>query len=297
MVKPITSVTINVDGWCLWVYNSEAALGGRAIDFRLRDMYSRKEQYEVISQVSVKDDDTKRINCPFCGGKYTLTISKRNGSLIWNCYKASCSASGGKRVGYGLDAIKRKFNGDTQTGIYKRTYPVPEVNSSIDHHEHVIKYIDDNNCRKAFDDGAIKITYDPAKDRTLFWMNENTGAVGRALRTGVKPKWLSYGDTQGVLSVGSQDTAIVVEDAASACAVYATGKYTGVALLGTNISPLQRKQLKGFTKLIICLDKDASRKSIVLLRQLQGVVSCRVKFLDHDLKWYDNLGIIKLVDG
>jgi hypothetical protein len=54
VVKPITSVTINVDGWCLGVYNSEAALGGRAIDFRLRDMYSRKEQYEVISRVSVK---------------------------------------------------------------------------------------------------------------------------------------------------------------------------------------------------------------------------------------------------
>jgi ribosomal protein L37AE/L43A len=241
------------------VYNSEAALGGRAIDFRLRDMYSRKEQYEVISRVSVKDDDTKRINCPFCGGKYTLTISKRNGSLIWNCYKASCSASGGKRVGYGLDAIKRKFNGDTSTGVYKRTY-------------------------------------DPAKDRTLFWMNENTGAVGRALRTGIKPKWLSYGDTQGILSVGSQDTALVVEDAASACAVYATGKYTGVALLGTNISPLQRNQLKAFTKLIICLDKDASRKSIVLLRQLQGVADCTVKFLTNDLKWYDNSGIIKLVD-
>ena len=259
-------------------------------------MYNRKEQYEVISTVSVRDDDTKRINCPFCGGKYTLTISKRDGSLIWNCYKASCSASGGKRVGYGLDAIKRKFNNNEPSGIRKRIYPLPEVNSSIEHHEHVIKYIDDNNCRKAFDDGAIKITYDPAKDRTLFWMNNDSGAVGRSLTSGVKPKWLSYGDTQGVLSVGNQDTAIVVEDAASACAVYATGKYTGVALLGTNISPVQRSQLRRYIKLIICLDKDASRKSIVLLRQLQGVVSCGVKFLDHDLKWYDGTEITKIIN-
>jgi DNA primase len=94
----------------------------------------------------------------------------------------------------------------------------------------------------------------------------------------------------------AEKISIVVEDAASACAVYATGKYTGVALLGTNISPLQRNQLKAFTKLIICLDKDASRKSIVLLRQLQGVADCTVKFLTNDLKWYDNSGIIKLVD-
>lgn len=259
-------------------------------------MYSRKEQYEVISKVRVRDDDTKRINCPFCGGKYTLTISKRDGSLIWNCYKASCSASGGKRVGYGLDAIKRKFNNDEPSGIHKRIYPLPEVNSSIEHHEHVIKYIDDNNCRKAFDDGAIKITYDPAKDRTLFWMNDDSGAVGRALQKDIKPKWLSYGNTKGVLSVGNQDVAIIVEDAASACAVYATGKYTGVALLGTNISPVQRIQLKAYTKLIICLDKDASRKSIVLLRQLQSVASCKVKFLDHDLKWYDGVGITKILN-
>ena len=99
-----------------------------------------------------------------------------------------------------------------------------------------------------------------------------------------------------MLSVGKQDTVIVVEDAASACAVYATGKYTGVALLGTNIYLVQRSQLRGYTKLIICLDKDASRKSIVLLRQLQGVVSCGVKFLDHDLKWYDGMGITKIIN-
>jgi ribosomal protein L37AE/L43A len=259
-------------------------------------MYSRKEQYEVISKVRVTDDDTKRVNCPFCGGKYTLTISKREGSLIWNCYRASCSASGGKRVGYGLDAIKRKFDGSTSTGIYKRTYPLPEVNSSVEHHEHILKYIDDNNCRKAFDEGAIKITYDPSKDRVLFWMNENSGAVGRSMQKNAKPKWLSYGNTQGALSVGNHKVGVVVEDAASACAVYATGKYTGVALLGTNISPLQRIQLRLYEKLIICLDKDASGKSVVLLRKLQAVVSCKVKFLSNDLKCYDELGITRLLD-
>jgi ribosomal protein L37AE/L43A len=259
-------------------------------------MYSRKEQYEVISKVSVKDDDTKRINCPFCGGKYTLTISKREGSIIWNCYKASCSASGGKRVGYGLDAIKRKFNGDTSTGIYKRTYPIPEVNSAVDHHEHVIQYIDDNNCRKAYDDGAIKITYDPAKNRTLFWMNDNTGAVGRSLQSDVKPKWLSYGDTQGILSVGEHNTAIVVEDAASACSVYATGQYTGVALLGTNISPVQRAQLRKYSNLIICLDKDANKKAIKICKGLSGYINSRVCFIQEDLKYMKPIKILERIN-
>jgi ribosomal protein L37AE/L43A/5S rRNA maturation endonuclease (ribonuclease M5) len=259
-------------------------------------MYSRKEQYEIISKVSVRDDDTKRINCPFCGGKYTLTISKRDGSLIWNCYKASCSASGGKRVGYGLDALKRKFNNNEPSSIHKRIYPLPEVNSSIEHHEHVIKYIDDNNCRKAFDDGAIKITYDPAKDRVLFWMNSDEGAVGRTLTTGVKPKWLSYGDTQGVLSVGNKDTVIIVEDAASACAVYATGVYTGLALLGTNVSSLQRIQLNQYKKLIICLDKDASKKAIRISRSLSGTVNTTVCFIREDFKYLSPYKILEEID-
>jgi DNA primase len=69
-----------------------------------------------------------------------------------------------------------------------------------------------------------------------------------------------------------------------------------VALLGTNISPLQRIQLRLYEKLIICLDKDASGKSVVLLRKLQAVVSCKVKFLSNDLKCYDELGITRLLD-
>ena len=263
-------------------------------------MYSRAEQYSVIEKIRCKEGETKRVDCVFCGGKYTLTVSKKEGSLVWNCYKASCGARGAKRIGYSLNAIKTKFDkscsGCSSTCTEKRTLSLPSVNSSVDNHIDVINYLRDNNCYNAYEDKAVDISYDPANDRVLFWMNNNEGAVGRALNKNTKPKWLSYGNVSGVLAIGNKPTAIVVEDAASACAVYATGVYTGVALLGTNVSPLQRIQLSHYQNLIICLDKDASKKAIKISRSLSGIVNTTVCFIRDDFKYMNPISIREIID-
>ena len=227
-----------------------------------------------------------------------MTVSSRDGSVVWNCYKASCPARGGKRVGYSVDAIKRKYTPNPINGedmIHRIKTPLPELNASPVNHMPVIEYMKNNNLMAAYDDKAVNITYDPAKNRVLFWMNGGKGAVGRTL-SGAKPKWLSYGDTTGVLAVGKSHIGIVVEDAASACSVYTTGKYTGIALLGTNVSPLQRQQLTKYDKLIICLDKDASNKAIRVARSLQGIINCSVRFLNEDLKYLNTSKILELID-
>lgn len=107
----------------------------------------------------------------------------------------------------------------------------------------------------------------------------------------VKPKWRSYGEFSSLLEVGSAKTAVLVEDAASACAVYATGIYTGVALLGTSLTMRQRKLLEKYDDVIVCLDKDASKKSIKIRGQLRGSVSTSVKFLARDLKYLNETQI------
>ena len=53
----------------------------------------------------VKNGETKRIDCPICKGKKTFTITNNMGSVVWNCYKASCDVSGGKRVRLSADDI------------------------------------------------------------------------------------------------------------------------------------------------------------------------------------------------
>ena len=261
-------------------------------------MYSKREQYEVLEKIRCTEDETKRVDCPFCGGKKTLTVSKSDGTLIWNCYKASCSARGGKRVGYSKNAIKEKLSSNKKTAPVVRRIrnPLPDIKANPSHHDDVMEYLDDNNCIQAYEDGAIQVTYDPARNRVLFWMNQNTGAVGRALTAGVKPKWLSYGDTSGVLSVGDNPNAIVVEDAASACSVYTTNVYTGVALLGTNLSQEQKQQLRRYKTVTICLDKDASSKALQLKARLSGFVKTSICFLDQDLKYLSGDQIMEKIN-
>jgi DNA primase len=112
----------------------------------------------------------------------------------------------------------------------------------------------------------------------------------------IKPKWRSYGEFTSLLEVGTSDTAVLVEDAASACAVYATGTHTGVALLGTSLTLRQRKLLEKYANVIVCLDKDASKKAITIRGQLRGTTNACVKFLHRDLKYMKKDQIMELMD-
>jgi len=257
----------------------------------------RTEQWETLSNLRLRETESKRIDCLFCGGKKTLTVSRLDGKVVWNCYKASCNAKGGKRVGRSIEGIKAKLaNPEHKQQVRKWTQPLPEISSDPKEHDRVLQYLQGNHALQAYMDRAIKVTYDPQKDRVLFWMNGNIGAVGRTLRKDIKPKWLSYGDTAGILSVGDEDTAVIVEDAASACAVYTTGIYTGVALLGTNVSTEQKHALKRYKKLIVCLDKDASAKAVAMARKLNAVVPTTVRLLSEDFKYMEPRQILNEIE-
>ena len=46
---------------------------------------------DLIVDVDLAVGDSKRVNCPNCGGIKTFTITNSEGKLLWNCYKASCN--------------------------------------------------------------------------------------------------------------------------------------------------------------------------------------------------------------
>jgi hypothetical protein len=171
------------------------------------------------------------------------------------------------------------------------TRPLPDMLSQPKNHTFVMNYLDENGCTSAYQQGLIKILYAPADNRCLFLMNDNKGAVGRSL-SGATPKWMSYGDTTGVLTVGSSKIGVIVEDAPSACEMY-----TGIAILGTNLSTKQKQTLKSYDKIIICLDNDAKGKAIKLLRQLQGLVECTVRFINKDLKYCRSKEIANVIES
>lgn len=245
-------------------------------------MFTYREQLDVLSQINLRSGGHSRVDCPFCSGRKTLSISNVDGKLLWHCYKASCPAKGAKDVGRTTDQIRGRL--DKQKDYRKRsTLPLPDLMSDPSHHNHVLEYLESNGSHEAYEKGDVYCTYAPAEDRVLFFMPDRSGAVGRSLSQKI-PKWKAYGDTSGLLTVGTGDIAVVVEDAPSACAVSRAKGYVGAALMGTNVSPVQKRQLKKFSKIIIALDKDASRKSLSVQRMFQGVVPCSVRLLDRDCK-------------
>ena len=62
--------------------------------------------YTYIKQLNIPIDDTLRMDCPICNGYNTFTITNNMGSLVWNCYKASCNIKGTTRKRMTVDEIK-----------------------------------------------------------------------------------------------------------------------------------------------------------------------------------------------
>lgn len=245
-------------------------------------MYSYRDQIEMLDNIIVKEGHGININCPFCGGRKTLGIAVKDGRKLWHCFKVSCGVKGSKIVGMSTTTLRRKLNG-ISTAQTKTLLEIPTLLSSPDNHPAVIKYLEDNNSLAAYRKGLVRVEYAPADKRVLFFSQSGSGAVGRSL-VGDLPKWKQYGSIEGLLTVGSGDKAIVVEDANSACVAGMFYNCSGCALLGTVLNPQQKAQLVSFNEVVICLDKDASSKAIQLLRRLEGRVRSRVVFLEDDLK-------------
>lgn len=241
-------------------------------------MIPYKEQVEFINTLTLKSGERKTLNCPFCGGIKKFTVTHLNNKLLWNCFKASCSAKGGVSVGYSLEDIKNKTF--VSEGI-KNTRGIPDVLSHPQNHSKVVTYLHNNNCYDAFVKNLVNVKYDPIEDRVLFISPDNDLAVGRSLSKKL-PKWLTYGNSTKLFKVGSSDLAVLVEDVPSACVVASIG-LCGVALLGTSLNKEQMSQLNSFSKIIIALDKDASKNSIKLSRRITHP-SVTVRFLKEDLK-------------
>lgn len=244
-------------------------------------MFTYRDQIEIIERIKIREGEHKTLDCPFCGGAKKFTIDRLNdGRLVWNCFRASCNVRGSKSYGRSIETAKAYVAGADQSRLASKVLPLPNLTTKVENREDAINYLHSVNSYEAYQSGLIDIRYDPKTKRVLFYNGDKTGAVGRALGRG--PKWLSYGDISEGIAVGKSDVAVVVEDVASACSVARNIKYTGVALLGTNITSVIKNALLMYKEVYIVLDNDASRKSVALSKKLRGPVFVRVT--DVDLK-------------
>ena len=257
-------------------------------------MATWREQYQIVKGYRLREGDNKTTDCPFCGASKKFTVGMKDGVLLWNCYKASCPVNGSYRGERSWTAIKNKIGSTTPSPTRKRIMPVPSFLTGVEGHEDALAYLASVNSLEAVRSRLADVRFAPSENRVLFMMNGGAGAVGRALDNRV-PKWTNYGATDGVFTCGKGSTAVVVEDAASACTVGVLPEFTGVAILGTSTSVLQRAELLHYERIIIALDNDASKKAIALLCRIGGLVKTTVRFLSEDLKWLKSEDIRKVL--
>jgi len=254
----------------------------------------------IINDISLSNGETKRMNCPECGGYKTFTITNNMGSLLWNCYKAGCSVSGGKRVHLSADDIRNSLG-----SVAKETHSV-----GFEKPEWLVKDYDSIRpfCNEwSLDPQHLGLLYDVKEHRVVFPImqgNVMVDATGRSLSKRL-PKWKRYGKSLLPYTCGYGTTAVVVEDCVSAAIVGATDKlgcsgggvYVGVAVLGTSLSEGHKQYLSQFSTAVIALDPDALPKTLAIAKELRGHVKhIRVLYLLDDLKYRNETDMMKLTE-
>lgn len=244
------------------------------------------------SDYDVANGETKRMNCPVCKGIKTFSITNNMGTLLWNCYKVSCTVGGSTRVHLSVEDIKAGFKGNNtrdDDAFILPQYVLPR---------HDMLYMNRWCDRWGLDIDELGLLYDVKEDRVVFpVMHEGkmVDATGRTLSKRL-PKWKRYGNSGLPYTHGCGKVAVVVEDCVSAAVVgFGSPSFVGVALLGTSLQDSHRGYLTQFSTAVIALDPDALPKTLQMAKELRGHVNdVRVLKLQDDLKYRNPTDMEKL---
>jgi hypothetical protein len=243
--------------------------------------------YDILNDIQVSYGETIRTNCPSCKGYNTFSVSNIGGSIVWNCYKASCNVKGSKNVLWSIDDIKN-MNNETK----EKEFELPK---------HIVKhtniYMDRWCARWGLEKEELGLLNDVKEDRVVFLIvhnNKIVDATGRAL-TKRQPKWKRYGFSSLPYTYGSGDVAVVVEDCVSAAVVGNVKNLVGVALLGTSLGEEHKQYLAQFSTVLVALDPDAVMKSSYHAQELSNhVENVKVLNLEQDIKYRNPADMHKL---
>ena len=260
---------------------------------------------EIINDLQLSVGDSKRMACPVCHTKNTFTITNTMGKVVWNCYRASCTVSGGTNVALSVSDV-RKALGYMEPEADK---PIPFVKPDyiVNAGAECWKYLKQYGLSPI----DVIVLYDVKDHRIVFPVLDERGVMvdgsGRSLGKRI-PKWKRYGNSDLPYHHGCGNVAVVVEDSVSAAVVGATVNnelkldaseddvYVGVAVLGTSLSEGHKRYLSQFSTIIVALDPDALPKSLKFAKELRTYCpDVRVLKLTDDLKYNNPVDIINLI--
>lgn len=255
-------------------------------------MATYPEQIEVAKSFRLREGQHRRVDCPFCGGRNTYGVALRSGELRWGCFRASCTVHGRLSEGMSIDGLKARVQPSQGPVEGPQLLPIP-VLSSVETQPHAMAFLERYHVLPAHRAGLVTVRYSPTEDRVMFPVDKS-GYTGRA-RKGVKPKWKKYGDCTKLFTCGIGETAVVVEDALSACAVGIIPEYTGCALLGTTLSPEHIISLRGYKRVLVALDPDAIGKNVAMAGRIGSHAS--VRLIEDDLKEFEPDEILRQLNA
>lgn len=255
---------------------------------------------------SIADKGFTRVDCPKCGGSATFSITKLNGEIKYNCFRASCGCRGIIKVGRNAEEIREIIY---RKDSVVRKFEVPGHLIQGFGSMEATQWARDNNVIQAYEKGFIDLMFDPREDRLVFRLKDlqgkTVGMVGRAIAMS-RQKWLIYPNSMentpflcGIQG-SNKKTLVIVEDCASACSVSRVLGCTGMALLGTNFHTGYIPYTKGYSEYIICLDDDAKRKAVqTLLQRIKFITGKPVKIMltRKDLKLLPLQTLEKMIDS
>lgn len=243
-----------------------------------KDVYNNMYNvYNYIQDLDIGNGETKRLTCPMCKAYKTFTVTNNMGSLLWNCYKASCDVKGSSRVRMTVEEIRNR----NKMSQLVTPFEMPEF--VVSRKQEIQSW-----CNTwGLDIDAMDLHYDVKDNRVVFPIKDNgriVDATGRSMYKKL-PKWKRYGSSDLPFSFGCGSIAIVVEDCVSA-GVIGSDVYVGVAVLGTSLSDSHKLFLSQFSTAIIALDPDALPKSFSFAKELRShVKDIKILKLKDDLKY------------
>lgn len=236
-----------------------------------------------VKSLNLSSGQSTRTNCPACGKKNTFSVSNEHGQLKWLCFRNSCGTRGIQDIGLTSRDIRQSF---ARNATASDSFDIPSHFVSPLNNDRCRNYMVNNHCMEAYAQRRADIRFDPKRNRAVFLVHHNgvtVDAVGRSL-DGSTPKWWRYGSSEYPFTAGNHPVAVIVEDAASACAVSSLA--TGIALMGTNLAKTHLTELRQYDRLIVALDPDARAKAIKMQQVLNWYVPTSVAFIEDDLKYY-----------
>ncbi len=237
--------------------------------------------------------NSKRLDCPSCGGKNTFSVTNLGTTIIFYCFRASCNFKGKRSADISIKTLMKEFKNPVEN-----TPNLLDITSFMfipetPHRNRISEYLHDTNCWDSYREGRADIRYDPKEDRVIFMIYKSVpvvslvGAIGRKISRTDGSKWKRYG--VGLTPFicrkdqeGKSSTLILVEDCNSACA--ASAYADSAALLGTFLQASYLKEFLKYDKFIIALDQDASKLAVKMQRELCYYKPTTILLLTEDLK-------------